>query len=116
MAKNDKKNEELQGNFSEIKKQLEENIKKFQEANNLINVREAFLNGKEKLKGFFDEMLNQDETNFEIKNFKLKLAKGEYREEETISISNPFIIKEFINFITERIDKKVEELELQIIS
>lgn len=116
MAKKDSQTENLQGNFSEIQKQLEASIKKFQEANNLIKNRQVFLENKNKLQEFLKELSSQEDSSLESKQFKIKLCKGEYRDEDAISISNKLILNEFIIFVSGKIDSKVEELELKIIA
>lgn len=103
-------------NFSEIQKQLEASIKKFQEANNLILNRNAFIESKTKLVQFKKELDKKEETDFEIKDCKLKLVFGEYRGDEVISIGNKFILQEFVLFMTKKIDEKISEIELKIVA
>jgi hypothetical protein len=111
------KNETIEKtNFSEIQKQLETSIKKFQEANNLILNRNAFLNSKNKLLAFEKELKKKEETDFEVQDCKLKLISGKYSGEEIISIGNKTILQDFVSFITKKIDDKISEIELKIVA
>lgn len=115
-TKTDEKIEKLKNDFSETEKQLAKQIAKIQETNNLIKNRFVFIQNKEKLQEFLKEIESQEEINLEVKNFKIKLVKGEYRDDDAINISNKLILKEFITFVCGKIDIKIIELEKKIVA
>ena len=58
----------------------------------------------------------QPSDNFDTESFSLTFnSKLNYSTRTEFSISNTMIILEFIEYITDRINKKVEELEAEII-
>ena len=100
----------------QLQKQLQESISKFQGINQVIDDRQTFIDKKEVLKGYLEEVTKEDkEGNFESKVCKISLQDANsYRSENAISITNTIIIKEFIAFVINKIDLKVAELETRI--
>ena len=98
----------------QIAEQLEKSIIKFQEINQTISDRNTFLDKKTALTSFLEE-LNEEvkEGLFESKSCKISLQ-GAHSERNLISIGNAEIVREFLVFVIQKIDKKVSELEAKI--
>lgn len=98
----------------EIQKQLQEQIENFQRINNIIRDRKTFMDKKEALNHFLDEH-KEDPNSFEQQHLKIKLTAGEWRDDTILTIANTELVKEFIQFISGKIDNKVVELEKEIL-
>jgi hypothetical protein len=100
----------------ELKKHLEEQIKKFNHLNKLVNDREIFLHKKEELNGFLTKIRTEARgNNLETNVCKLSLENGGYRE-DGLKITNAFIIEKCIRFIDSEINEKVKILESEILA
>lgn len=99
-----RKTEELQKCLAELerKKQLSRN-------------RTAFLNAFDQLEAASGKL--KEENSFETTLYKLRFTEaGGYNNNDIFTISNHFLLEEFIKFMKKKIQLKVEELELLLIS
>lgn len=110
------KNQEAK-KVNDIKNLLDEQLKKYQLLSEKISFRDKFLSTQVKLKLFADNLKTEKQKDIpETGVFYIKLcSKVTYREEETISVNNLFIIEEFLTFINEKISLKITDLEKEII-
>lgn len=100
----EKRTEELQKCLAELerKKKLSEN-------------RVQFIEVMDKLEKSEDELTQEE--GFNTGTYKLKFGEGNsYRDDDVFSISNRFIILEFIHFIRGKITEKIREIETQLIA
>lgn len=106
-----------QNNALSVKEILEEQLKKYQRLNKLINDRDLFLLKKDQLTHYLSTIESEDKTDEMETNVCKIVVKDSrtYREDNAIVISNIFVIKRFIQFMFSEIDTKVEELEKQIV-
>lgn len=98
----ERKTKELQKCLEDLtrKKSLSDNRTKFIEA--IDNLNEA----KKNL---------QEQTDFETNVYRLTFKSGSYNSDEIFKISNRFILLQFVDFITEKINQKIAEIELDLI-
>ena len=98
----ERKTKELQKCLADLtrKKSLSDNRTKFIEA--IDNLNEA----KKNL---------QEQTDFETNVYRLTFKAGSYNSDEIFKISNRFILLQFVDFITEKINQKISEIELDLI-
>ena len=96
------KTKELQKCLADLtrKKSLSDNRTKFIEA--IDNLNEA----KKNL---------QEQTDFETNVYRLTFKAGSYNSDEIFKISNQFVLLQFVDFITEKINQKISEIELDLI-
>jgi hypothetical protein len=101
-----------------LQSNIENQIKKFNLLQEKLNHRDKFLRTKDKLalvdKSISDNELNNDFVTDQITIVLSGKING-YREDEVLKISVVPMIRDFITFISERIDIKVQELEKEII-
>ena len=87
----------------EVKKELSAKRTKFIETLDQINTAE--------------EVLNEDDT-FEVTNYRLIFANSgapSYREESIFKISNRELLLHFVDFIRDKINKKIAEIEAELV-
>lgn len=104
--------------FADFQKSLQEELKRFERINIKIENRGKFIYQRDLLVDFKSKIENEIKTNgnFETDNFSLKFgAKESYRDSVHSTISNCFIINEFLVFILEKIELKIVELEKEIL-
>ena len=102
---------EIERKTAELHKCLAELERKKQLSNN----RTAFMHALDKLKEAADRL--KTETGFESALYKLKFGDAtSYGNNDIFSISNSFILSEFIAFIREKIQLKIAEIEKQLIT
>lgn len=102
---------------NDIKTLLDEQIKKWEQLSKKIAQLDKFTLTQTRLTGYSESLNNEKAKNTpETDSYFIKLcSKLQYREEETISINNIFIIEEFLTFIKAKISLKIAELEKEII-
>ena len=101
----------------QIKKNLEEQIQKYNRLNRLVKDREIFELKKEQLKKYLDDMLKEvSNVELETKICKMVLIEPNSYKSEGITISNSLVIEKAIRFIIEEISEKVQVIENQILS
>jgi exonuclease VII small subunit len=103
--------------IEEMKAKLETQIEMFQEKTSLIKHRRQFLKTKEQLQQFIENQ-GSDYEEFIDNSPKRVVFKDNdrYSDSNAISISNNYLVREFVQFLMQKIDSKIEELELQIVS
>jgi len=101
-----------------LQSNIENQIKKFNLLQEKLNHRDKFLRTKDKLaqvdKSISDNELNNDFVTDQVTIVMSGKING-YREDEVLKISVVPVIRDFITFISEKIDIKVQELEKEII-
>lgn len=107
---------EEQKAIEEAKRVLNEQIEKFNRKNQLIADREMFIRNKTRLNEALskigsdcDDSLNQDVL-------RITLATSDYDSGKVSSISNTLIVREFVTFVSQKIDIKVAEIEKEILN
>ena len=99
----ERKTKELQKCLEDLtrKKSLSDNRTKFIEAIDNLNEAKKTLN---------------EETAFETGAFRLAFSSAtRYNSEDIFKISNRFVLLQFVDFITEKINQKISEIELDLI-
>ena len=109
-------NSEMTKALTEAQNLLQKQIENFQLKSLKIKQREQFIAAKEKINESGLKIKDQDQNSFENCSHNLRFWEGDYERGEIVKISNPFIIKEFIKFISQRIDEKILKLEAEIIA
>jgi hypothetical protein len=102
----------------EIKKNLEEQIKKFDRLNRLVNNRSLFNLKKEQLNNYLNQMQTEIQgSDLETKICKLTLSDpSNYSRSEGLTISNALVIEKAIRFILAEIEEKVKHIETEILT
>lgn len=101
----------------EIKKTLEEQIKKYDRLNRLVSDRSIFLAKRELLTSFLQQVkLEVKGDNLETKVCKMVLSDPNTYKNEGITISNSLVIEKAIRFISEEINEKVKLIESEILT
>ena len=98
-----RKAEELQKEMERKQKELSAKRTKFIETLDQINTAE--------------EVLNEDDT-FEVTSYRLIFANSSapsYREENIFKISNRELLLHFVDFIRDKINKKIAEIEAELV-
>lgn len=101
-----------------IEENLIKQIEKLQNLNKLVKNRSVFQTKKDQLVLALAE-LEKDilSDNFETDKHSFSISvKENYRDNSVITISNPVIIKEVIDFVIKKIDSKVDEIEQTLIN
>jgi len=98
----ERKTQELQKCLADLtrKKTLSDNRSKFIDA--IDNLNEA----KKKI---------EEQTDFETNVYRLTFKSGNYNSDDIFKISNRFVLLQFVDFITEKINQKISEIELDLI-
>ncbi len=93
----------------QIEKILKEKIAIYEAKSEAIKRRKIFVEKKEQLKGV---NFKGKENDFENDDLKLILSEG--YNKELFRLSNPVIIRDVIEFVINKIDSKIMELEIEI--
>lgn len=102
--------------IADVQKVLDEQIEKFQQKAKLIRHRKTFIDTKEELLHFKSEQGSDYDENLDSKILRIALqANSDYRDDTHLKIANNMIVREFIDFAISKIDKKLLELEKEII-
>ena len=116
-GKNSKKDEaaKLQEEINRKTKELEKCLADLERKKEISRNRTAFINAMDKLDEAADK-LKQEDT-FETAVYKLRFAEASgYGNSDIFTISNRFLLAEFIKFMQKKIQQKIEELEQLLIS
>lgn len=104
----------LQKEIDKKAKELEKCLKDLETKKKLANNRTKFIDVLDRLTEIKSEL--QPSDSFETENFTLIFSsKQNYSNRAEFSISNTVIILDFIDYIKEKINKKIEELEAELI-
>lgn len=101
----------------EIKKSLDEQIKKFNQLNSLVNNRLIFLQKKEQLLNYLEQVNKEiTGTDLESKVCKMVLSEPNTYRNEGITISNSLVIEKALRFVIVEIEEKVKIIESEILT
>ncbi len=110
-------NKEADEKIKNLQKALQDQIDKFEQKQTLINHRNKFLATKESLQGFVSDQGSDYNEFLEDSGKKILFKDNDsFRDSDAISISNNFLVREFVQFLNEKIDNKLTELEKEIIA
>ena len=111
-----RKAEELQAEMERKQKELAECLKVLEAKKELSAKRSTFIDTLDKI-NTAEEVLNEDDT-FEVTNYRLIFANAgapSYREESIFKISNRELLLHFVEFIRDKINKKIAEIEAELV-
>lgn len=111
-----RKAEELQKEMERKQKELAECLKVLEAKKELSAKRSTFIDTLDKI-NTAEEVLNEDDT-FEVSNYRLFFASSgapSYREEIIFKISNRELLLHFVDFIRDKINKKIAEIEAELV-
>ena len=111
-----RKAEELQKERARKHKELAECLKVLEAKKELSAKRSTFIDTLDKI-NTAEEVLNEDDT-FEVSNYRLFFANSgapSYREEIIFKISNRELLLHFVDFIRDKINKKIAEIEAELV-
>ena len=111
-----RKAEELQAEMERKQKELAECLKVLEAKKELSAKRSTFIDTLDKI-NTAEEVLNEDDT-FEVTNYRLIFANSgapSYREENIFKISNRELLLHFVDFIRDKINKKIAEIEAELV-
>ena len=110
-----KKAEELQKEMERKQKELAECLKVLEQKKDLSAKRTTFLNTLEQI-DTAEDVLKEDST-FEVSTYRLIFALGSssYNYSEIFKISNRELLLNFVDFIREKINKKIAEIEAELV-
>lgn len=95
-------------------KELQDCLKVLERKNELSQMRSVFIDVLDNIGTIKNEL--DDVTDFETKRYAITFATvGNYDRKAVFSVSNTAILRDFIEFITVRIDKRVKEIEAELI-
>lgn len=108
--------EELQKEMERKQKELAECLKVLEAKKELSAKRSRFIDTLDQI-NTAEEVLNEDDT-FEVSNYRLIFASSgapSYREESIFKISNRELLLNFVDFIRDKINKKIAEIEAELV-
>lgn len=111
-----RKAEELQKEMERKQKELAECLKVLEAKKELSAKRTKFIETLDQI-NTAEEVLNEDDT-FEVSNYRLIFASSgapSYREENIFKISNRELLLHFVDFIRDKINKKIAEIEAELV-
>lgn len=110
-----RKAEELQKELERKQKELDDCLKELERKKKLSAHRTIFLETLDKV-DIAEECLNEV-NDFEVGNYRLTFAKGNssYNSEAIFFISNRELLLNFVDFIREKINKKIAEIETELV-
>ena len=110
-----RKAEELQKEMERKQKELAECLKVLEQKKDLSAKRTTFLNTLEQI-DTAEDVLKEDST-FEVSTYRLIFALGSssYNNSEIFKISNRELLLNFVDFIREKINKKIAEIEAELV-
>ena len=111
-----RKAEELQREMERKRAELDECLKVLEAKQELSAKRSTFIDTLAKI-NTAEEVLNEDDT-FEVTNYRLIFANSgapSYREESIFKISNRQLLLHFVDFIRDKINKKIAEIEAELV-
>lgn len=111
-----RKAEELQKEMERKQKELAECLKVLEAKKELSAKRTKFIDTLDQI-DTAEEVLNEDDT-FEVTSYRLIFANSSapsYREENIFKISNRELLLHFVDFIRDKINKKIAEIEAELV-
>ena len=111
-----RKAEELPREMERKQAELAECLKVLEAKKELSAKRSTFIDTLDKI-NTAEEVLNEDDT-FEVTNYRLIFANSgapSYREENIFKISNRELLLHFVDFIRDKINKKIAEIEAELV-
>jgi hypothetical protein len=112
---NGKEVKQIQPAIDAIKKQLDEQIARFNRKAELIANRERFQATRNELAGYLAEQGSDYDDTLDSSSLRIQLGDSrKYRGDQQISIANNLIVREFIEFATRKIDAKILDIESEI--
>ena len=110
-----KKAEELQKEMERKQMELAERLKVLEQKKDLSAKRTTFLNTLEQI-DTAEDVLKEDST-FEVSTYRLIFALGSssYNNSEIFKISSRELLLNFVDFIREKINKKIAEIEAELV-
>ena len=108
--------EQLQKEMERKQKELAECLKVLEAKKELSAKRSTFIDTLDKI-NTAEEVLNEDDT-FEVTNYRLIFVNSgapSYREESIFKISNRELLLNFVDFIRDKINKKIAEIEAELV-
>ena len=111
-----RKAEELQKEMERKQKELAECLKVLEAKKELSAKRSTFIDTLDKI-NTAEEVLNEDDT-FEVSNYRLIFASSgapSFREENIFKISNRELLLNFVEFIRDKINRKIAEIEAELV-
>lgn len=111
-----RKAEELQKEMERKQKELAECLKVLEAKKELSAKRTKFIETLDQI-NTAEEVLNEDDT-FEVTSYRLIFANSSapsYREENIFKISNRELLLYFVDFIRDKINKKIAEIEAELV-
>ena len=111
-----RKAEELQREMERKQAELAECLKVLETKKELSAKRSTFIVTLDKI-NTAEEVLNEDDT-FEVTSYRLIFALSSapsYREENIFKISNRELLLHFVEFIRDKINRKIAEIEAELV-
>lgn len=111
-----RKAEELQKEMERKQKELAECLKVLEAKKELSAKRTKFIETLDQI-NTAEEVLNEDDT-FEVTSYRLIFANSSAplsREENIFKISNRELLLHFVDFIRDKINKKIAEIEAELV-
>ena len=105
--------EELQAEIDRKTAELQKCLADLERKKKLSNDRSAFISALDDLDAAETKL--GDEDSFDSPHYKLRFSQG-YSSSDVFTLSNRFVLLEFINFMRGRIKTKISEIEMLLIS
>ena len=105
--------EELQAEIERKTAELQKCLADLERKKKLSNDRSAFMSALDDLDAAETKL--GDEDSFDSPHYKLRFSQG-YSNSDVFTLSNRFVLLEFINFMRGRIKTKISEIEMQLIA
>ena len=105
--------EELQAEIERQTAELQRCLADLERKKKLSSDRSAFMAALDDLDAA-EKRLGDDDS-FDSPHYKLRFSQG-YSSSDVFTLSNRFVLLEFIGFMRDRIKSKISEIELQLIS
>ena len=106
--------EELQAEIERKTAELQKCLADLERKKKLSNDRSAFMSALDDLDAA--EKRLGDEDSFDSPHYKLRFSQGYGSSSDVFSLSNRFVLLEFIGFMRGRIKSKISEIEQMLIS
>lgn len=106
----------LQAEINRKTKELEKCLADLERKKEISRNRTAFINAMDKLEEAAEKL--KEENTFETSLYKLRFAEisGYSNSNDIFTISNSFLLEEFIKFMKKKIQLKIDELEQLLVS
>lgn len=108
------KADEMRRELERKTRELQECLRDLQRKNELSQMRGVFIDTLDNIAAIKAEL--DDCAEFETKRYAVTFAVvGNYERKPVFSVSNTAILRDFIEFVTVRIERRVAEIEAEII-